>query len=565
MADCTYKAPSRKSGQKKRQQLGENNDQDRLRHLETLVEQLSERVRIAEHHETQAQTQAQQSEETPWSITSLPIAAASNGSSRYRVNSGTLTTDVTNNVRVVPAPIVSRDSSNNQKNPVSMPIPPLEYVLPIVEIFLERFNAALPLFHANTLLRMIHQFYNLSHAQQDPVEWAAINVVLALAHRNGLVGSSNTHLSVQYLNKVESVLSAVVLGNTQLLNIQVLIGMVFLLQATPELTQPLILIATTMRLAHKIRLHDRAASEHLDATTARQRAHVFWIAYILDKDLSMRSKQPSIQLDDDIDLDLPSSGSFDYQINNACFDDTNMVPGIITTMDGTVEMNYFLTRIQLAVIEGGVYDYLYSTRSLKRSDEERSHALESVSCALEAWKASIPFEFSTCMALNTVSPSVLPLFAVLHSTSLACTTLLNQANSWNARWVDSMRKYAIPALPPQWETVVKEARHLAVLLGSLPMQDRWSFWTTGCTHMTAIMLLTFNCLQNPHSDEISSDDKLVEDGLRMLGRMVEKTQSEVVRSFRHACGNLHRDSQRRRAEVSVMANCLDLSEYLVDP
>jgi hypothetical protein len=217
----------------------------------------------------------------------------------------------------------------------------------------------------------------------------------------------------------------------------------------------------------------------LDTATGRQRANVFWLAYILDKDLSMRSKQPSIQLDDDIDLDLPYPGIVYNQISNTPTQDNIVVPGNITTTDGTVEMNYFSTRIQLAVIEGGVYDYLYSTRSLKRSPEERSHALDSVSFALESWKTTIPFEFSACMAPSTVSSDVLPLLAVLHSTSLACTTLLNQANAWNARWVDCMLKYAtqaLPSLPPRWEEVVQEARHLVALLGSLPRPDQWNFW-----------------------------------------------------------------------------------------
>ena len=141
----------------------------------------------------------------------------------------------------------------------------------------------------------------------------------------------------------------------------------------------------TMRLAHKLGLHSRASSAHLDAVLARQRARVFWLAYILDKDLSMRSKQPSIQLDDDIDLDLPSP-KFAAADERQMGDDDDAVgigAGIITTADGAAKMNYFVTRIQLAVVEGGVYDYLYSTRSQKRSPEERSRALESVASALE--------------------------------------------------------------------------------------------------------------------------------------------------------------------------------------
>jgi hypothetical protein len=204
------------------------------------------------------------------------------------------------------------------------------------------------------------------------------------------------------------------------------------------------------------------------------------MVYILDKDLSMRSKQPSIQLDDDVDLELPSPEVFSYQVNDGCVDDTSVRSGIIVTADGTVGMNYFVTRIQLAVIEGGVYDHLYSTRSQKRSIEERSHALETLACALDAWKASIPFEFGAFMAPDTVSPIVLQLLAVLHSTSLACTTLLNQANAWNTYWMESICRYAmediLPTLPPQWEAVVDEARQLTVLLGALPHQNRWNFW-----------------------------------------------------------------------------------------
>jgi hypothetical protein len=305
--------------------------------------------------------------------------------------------------------------------------------------------------------------------------------VLALAHRQGLAGSNNTHNSVDYLNKAESVLSTVVLGDIQLLNIQVLVGMVMLHQESQDLQHALILIATTMRLAHKIGLHNRASSEHLDPVSARQRAYVFWMAYILDKDLSMRSKMPSIQLDDDIDLDLPSHESFEYQINDGIgVNDTSICAGVVTTMDENVKLNYFVTRIQLAVIEGGVYDYLYSTRSQKRSAEERSHALESVACALNTWKASIPAEFSASMALDRVTPGILRFLGVWHSTSMLCTTLLNQANAWNVQWVGSIRKYArdgtAPTLPSQWEALVDEARDLAVLLRALPAPDRWNFW-----------------------------------------------------------------------------------------
>ncbi|PCG94645.1 Transcription factor [Penicillium occitanis (nom. inval.)] len=454
--DCTYTAPSRKSISKKRRTSGKSDDgisntQSRLQHLEILLEELSERVKVAEErNEVQAQSQVQ---------------------GRRPIEMATTSTIMTGGF----------DDAGQGKAPDSMCLVPLQQVLPIIQVFLENFNAILPLFHAKTFLRLVHDFYSHGPEQKDPVAWAAINIVLALAYRQGLVGSNNTHYSVEYLNKAESVLSTVVLGDIQLLNIQVLVGMVILHQESQDLQHALILIATTMRLAHKIGLHNRASSEHLDPASARQRACVFWMAYILDKDLSMRSKMPSIQRDDDIDLDLLSHEGDEYQIDNGYGNnDTNIRAGVVTTMDGNVKMNYFVTRIRLAVIEGGVYDYLYSTRSQKRSAEERSQALESVACALSTWKTSIPVEFSASMALDRVTPGILRCLGVLHSTSMLCTTLLNQANAWNDQWVGSIQRYArdgtVPPLPSPWDELVDEARDLAVLLRALPAPDRWNFW-----------------------------------------------------------------------------------------
>lgn len=461
--DCTFSAPSRKARPKKRQKRARiseddsSNTHDRLRHLETLIKQLTERVKAAEQpNDSPVQSQSKEQRELEIEPTIDPKIVS------------TLTTRYDEQLDHIDHRIST------------MYFPPLEHILPVIHIFLEHFNTMLPLFHSDTLLHMVHNYYDLPPPQRNPVVWAAINVVLALAYQYDLVSSHNSSISVEYLEKAQSVLSDIVLGDTHLLNVQVLIGMVLVLQASPDLTHALVMIATTMRLVHKIGLHDRSHSAHLDATETRQRACVFWMAYILDKDLSMRSKQPSIQLDDDIDLDLPSPEMAHGQVDMCVDARTGVAYGDITTVDGNAKMNYFVTRIQLAVIEGGVYDYLYSTRSSKRSPEERSIALKSVSCALETWKSSIPVEFSARVAPKSVSTHSLQLLAVLHSTSLACTTLLNQANAWNTRWMRSINEYAMegigPVLPPRWDSIVDEARQLSILLGGLRMQSRRNFW-----------------------------------------------------------------------------------------
>jgi hypothetical protein len=182
-----------------------------------------------------------------------------------------------------------------------------------------------------------------------------------------------------------------------------------------------------MRLAHKIGLHSRASSQHLDSSTIRQRSCVFWIAYILDKHLSICTKQPSIQLDDDIDIDLPSPEFDGHQLDKAhILENTMHETGIIATVNGAARINYFLARIQLAVIEGGIYDYLYSVRSQKRSHEERARALESVARALELWSAAIPPEFCPGACTKSVRPTIQLLFHEIHDAARWCRSSIDQ-------------------------------------------------------------------------------------------------------------------------------------------
>jgi hypothetical protein len=280
--------------------------------------------------------------------------------------------------------------------------------------------------------------------------------------------------TTEYLNKAQSVISTVMLGELRLLDIQTLVGIVMVLQSALDLTPSLILISATMRLAHKMGLHNRAASAHLDPVERRQRARVFWLAYILDKDLSLRGQQPSVQLDDDIDLELPSP-----LLDNK---DDGATAGIVITADGNARMNYFLARVQLATIEGGVYDCLYSTRALNRSHEERSMARDSIVCALEEWRASIPSEFGAAAVASSTNNhrAHIGFFCLLHLTSLACLTLISRAHAWDEQWVSSLRERGRGTralqLPPGWEALVHQARDFMALFGETWSRGIWFQW-----------------------------------------------------------------------------------------
>jgi hypothetical protein len=357
-----------------------------------------------------------------------------------------------------------------------MSLPPLHQVLPLFEAFIVNFNSVLPLFDASALLRLLHDYYSVPSQQRDPVAWAAINMVLAITYQEVVVDASSNKRTAEHFANVQSVLPSVMLGDVRLLNVQTLVGMVILLQGPKDLHPSLIMLAAAMRLVHKLRLHDRTASMHLDSSTARQHARVFWIAYILDKSLSLRAKQPSLQLDEDINLDLPEAGGDDYRFESSDdADNPSMDAGMITTTDGSAKVNYFLARVQLANIEGGVYDYLYSTRSQRRSPEERAAALENIVQALDQWKASLPPAFGATAVLRSVPPDRRRFFCVLYSTSLMCMTVIKQANAYNSQWVVNLREHSrgIRQLqfPSRWEALVNEARDFMMLFTGMMSAD----------------------------------------------------------------------------------------------
>ncbi|KAF9776775.1 hypothetical protein IL306_004970 [Fusarium sp. DS 682] len=356
----------------------------------------------------------------------------------------------------------------------SLQLPPLQQTMHMIGVFLNTFNAVLPLFDPDTLLRLVGETYALQPRHRDPVAWAAINVVLAMALQQMPENNSTDSqysTTEAYLSNAQSVLWAITLSETHLLNIQTLVGMAMLLQTGHDYTPALVIIATAMRLVHKIGLHNRAFSEHLDPVERRQHARVFWLAYTVDKDLSLRAQQPSIQLDEDIDLEFPTPVI-----------DVEPRAGIVTTIDGTATMDYFLARVQLASIQGDIYDHLYSTRAWKRTPEERRIKRESIVLALNNWKASIPSEFGATEVITTTSdnPSTAGFFCFLHTNNLLCLMLITRAHAWDEQWVGVLRDHGRGVtslqLPSEWNAMIGQARDFMILFEHVCPRYGWLKW-----------------------------------------------------------------------------------------
>jgi hypothetical protein len=234
----------------------------------------------------------------------------------------------------------------------SMELPSLQEVLSATNIYLTTFNATLPLFHPGRLLQMVHDWYRYP-GYRPRTTWAAINVVLALACRaSATAGSILSRGTAYYLHNAQIALTEVIMGETTLLDVQILIGMTVLLQGTQDLKPAAMLIAVAVRLAHDLHLHIGGIGE-FDESQSLERSRVFWIAYILDRQISMRRTQPPVQRDADISLDWPSAAPDDGA-------------GDVIDADSSATFNVFRCQVWLAHIQGQVYDFMVASCASKR-------------------------------------------------------------------------------------------------------------------------------------------------------------------------------------------------------
>lgn len=363
-----------------------------------------------------------------------------------------------------------------------MQLPPLQQVLSATEVYLTTLNAVLPLFHPGRLLQLINNWY--AHpGRRERTTWAAINVVLALAH--GRISPEDATLgesAAYYLHNAQTVLSEVIMGDADLLNVQIVLGMVLLFQGTQDLKPATMLVAIALRLAHELGLHTRRL-ESLDASQVMERDRVFWIAYILDRDLSMRTSRPSVQRESDIDIEWPSAEPEDGA-------------GTVTTADGTFAFNFLRCRVRLARIQGEVYDFMVATRAGTMDDYRRGENIVRLNYMLDDWMSSIPPPFRPESFPHAEPLNLCRGFAVLYSTHLACRTQVYRAHAMDSRWMQTLRSfgetvaqqgYIVPAPLPtpslqDWDKLVDETRGFMRLFWDVECRDQAFIWSEHCLY-----------------------------------------------------------------------------------
>ncbi|KAI9824149.1 MAG: hypothetical protein M1826_007463 [Phylliscum demangeonii] len=420
-----------------------------------------------------------------------------------------------------------------------VPLPAKDEALSLLRDFFENFNCMFPLFHEPTFMHLVDLHY-----AQDPYEgsgwWASLNVALAIAHRlrvmSKLVSPDEDQKAWGYLKNALGLVTELTMRNTDLFSVQALLGMALFLQGTPNPQPSFSLVAAAIRLAHSIGLHRRGSGFHLRPEEIEQRKRVFWIAYLVDKDLSLRSGRPPAQDDDDMNVELPSEDPPD-NIGN------------IPLGDGQGKVNLFRLMCTFAVIESKVYTQLYAVKASRQSDGELLQTIGRLDRELEDWKNGIPIDFRPEYEIKASHTPLILHVVTLHFAYYNCLTTIHRMSIHHGYWSSRLSDYAIKGLnarplnPRVYSSAalcVAAARASISLLPAIPPGDCACVWLVLYFPVSALVTLFANILQHPHDGRARSDVRLMNRVVAFLSTLCHDEQNGGLKQTLAFCAEFER-------------------------
>ncbi|KAK2024951.1 hypothetical protein LX32DRAFT_78450 [Colletotrichum zoysiae] len=462
-----------------------------------------------------------------------------------------------------PSPSLLYSNSHGRRR---MELPSEDIVRHVIDVYLATFNTFLPLFSPTSLHRVVDNWYSKSTADNEPSCWATINVVLALVqcHSHGQLSPAVAEAVnvTKCLENAQSVLAEIVAGNMDLQSVQILLGLGFLFMgATPgDVRAPIIFISTGIRLAQAMGMHRRDSCNNTKSDEDMQRRRVFWIAYILDRDVAARTRQAPIQHDADMDLDLPPikdevtmSVVEDGADAGADDDFTSAYAGASPRV--MASLNLFRARIELAQIQGRVYDCVFSVRARYMHPGEKARLAQGIRLSIQQWKARLPaclrvdFLSSQTESDGGMASSILPtVICYMHSLTTMCLGQLCGVSSMEFHWIEKVVSYArglgnyettlpfgisssftpAPPSPQGWNVLVSQCREFMRLFLSIRTKHPNFVNVQLCPFTSGLLCLSVNSFLNFEDGNSKADQRLMAEAVTMLGEVMGQTQSAIV-------------------------------------
>ncbi|KAF4944785.1 hypothetical protein FSARC_14583 [Fusarium sarcochroum] len=427
----------------------------------------------------------------------------------------------------------------------SQPLPTKPLLLELVQEYFATFNQVLPIFNQANFMSLVDRQFSWN-PNSSPSWWAVFNMVLAFAYRNRAEKFSedgdNWRNCIGHVKNAMSVTTELFLRTCDLLAVQGMICLALFFQGTPN-PQPLFAFtATAIRFSQSIGLH-RSKSFGLSKTQVEERQRVFWIAFILDADVCVRTGRPATQDIRDFDVPPPPDSPSDGL-------------GVIECCGE--QLNFLTTLTKFALIQRRVYDSLYTTEALKRPPPERVANAEQCLGELDRWRDSIPDNLKPQRNFSLQGDSFLTHILRLHFASHCC-------------YLSIYRVCLLSRQPLRSELSTKqsEVARSALDLVKHIYDERFgqSFgWSVVYFPAAATVALLSQMIANANSPDASSDLSLVDETLRFLSRIASQEPDTYVDHVLSVCSDLRNTAKETiKLAKSGSSHAIDQDQHNPSP
>ncbi|KAJ4247819.1 hypothetical protein NW762_013028 [Fusarium torreyae] len=430
---------------------------------------------------------------------------------------------------------------------------PLPEILPVVDNYFRNYNVIVPLFEETAFMRMLLDWFSFSN-ERSMVSWAAINVVLAISYRVLEGRPMDDPAYAQCVRNVRSVSTEMMTQVEDLLGFQVLLGLVILYQGSSEIQLALVLIGSVVRLAQSLRLNSKQTLTGLSRAGKLQRCRLFWLYYIYDRELAMRSRSPYNQIDSEMDME--------------CLDpDPEDSLGVISSPTSSIQFNYLRTRAQLAYIQGKAHDLLYNQKSQKLTRDQRITSISRIEDMLAEWTKGIPVELQNAESIKRLlSPTAANILMTMWYRHTECRVKIQSIFTFEDEWITRVSRYLSPAvieinddevdgevrrasltpLPPGWTECAQYSR-LCLGLLTARQPTEYILWLHTCGSYSCLVILIVNMIEFPDHAYVAQDRELLDNCLAVFKDMTSYLPKEPYEALLHVTIQLDR---RARGQVS---------------
>lgn len=417
------------------------------------------------------------------------------------------------------------DTASNKQD---LPQPHEAFLL--LQEYLEDWNKAIPLFERIALTQIFQDCY-AGRELDDSNAWLAIAAVLGLAHRlRGMspVASPNDDTRAEeYKRQLLNAIPRLLLEDPTLLSVQCIIALGILLYLSADHHRAPFFISIALKMMETLGLGCKRRP--VGTIVEDQWSSVFWIAFSMDTDMSIRyGRLPSRRIADLALLDLPSSPTAEGI-------------GEIRSSNGDWVIPFFRMQAELSTIQARVCEELLATSAQFQSIDEK---LERLKHDLAKWRSHWIFKMRVDQLMQEIHRSDIILLtnmeASYHITLFAIHTQASLQHRRTAGLFDGDTLLKVGQEKSQ--PCLADTRRFVSFVRVLPRRDMAAIYMIAHAMVASIAVLMGHAVSNPEEVTAPADLRISRAMLDIMIYLSGKCRTTECRLTRQVCQHLYQQA-----------------------